>query len=262
MALCVNGARIPSEHLIACMSDEVAPAVEPVAPPEPPAAAIAPNKPAVQSDDPAAVKAKLDLVLQDKQRLGETNSRLNQELLDLKAQLQTGKRQKLEESGEFKTLWEDAKKTVEALRAENSELKAELSKSQATIEQERIDMQALNQISAADAINPEQLQQLLRQKIKAQDGKPVALNGGVEQPLQDFLETLKQPGSGYEHHFRASGVKGMGVNPAIAGGVPAVPGSENPWITGNLTQQVLIESRDPATARTLQAEAQVFKSRK
>jgi hypothetical protein len=226
---------------------------------DPTPAPVAP-KPAIQTDDPAALKEKLELVMRDNREKGETNARLAKELSKLKGSQQQQPDGPAEI--EFKSLWDDAKKTNEALRAELASVKEQLSKSEAAIQQERIDMKALNEISAADAINPEQLQQLLRGKIKAQDGKPVALNGGVEQSLAEYLDTLRQPGSGYEHHFRSSGVRGMGVNPASPGGGGAVQGGENPFITGNLTEQIKLESADPIRAKALQAEAMVFKARK
>jgi hypothetical protein len=39
----------------------------------------------------------------------------------------------------------------------------------------------------------------------------VAVSGGVEVPIGDYIANLKNPGSGYEHHFAASNRSGMGV---------------------------------------------------
>ena len=62
---------------------------------------------------------------------------------------------------------------------------------------------ALAAISNLGAINAEQTLALLQNKLqKNTDGKVVVLNGGVEQDLNVYLSTLKNPGSGWEHHFK------------------------------------------------------------
>jgi hypothetical protein len=94
---------------------------------------------------------------------------------------------------------------------------------------------------------------LLQSNLREVGGKPVVLNGGVEQPLDTYLANLRAPGSGYEHHFSASGKSGMGTSP---GGVASVaPGMENPWKTNNITQQLLMMRDNPELAQALQAEA-------
>ena len=96
---------------------------------------------------------------------------------------------------------------------------------------------------------------LLQSKLqKNAEGKVVVLNGGVEQDLNTYLSSLKNPGSGYEHHFKPSSAAGMGAKPspvANAGGGPV-----NPWKTGNLTQQMLLLEQDPQMAAVLKQEAQ------
>ena len=84
-------------------------------------------------------------------------------------------------------------------------------------------------------------------------GKPVVLNGGVEQPLEAYLTNLRSPGSGYEHHFSASGKSGMGTAPGAAATI--APGLDNHWRTGNITQQLLMTRDNPELAQALQAEA-------
>ncbi len=77
---------------------------------------------------------------------------------------------------------------------------------------------------------------------------------GVEQDLNTYLSSLKNPGSGWEHHFKASSSAGMGAKPspiANAGG-----GQPNPWKTGNVTQQMLISEQNPQLAAVLKQEAQ------
>ena len=114
---------------------------------------------------------------------------------------------------------------------------------------------ALAAISNLGAINAEQTLSLLQNKLqKNANGEVVVLNGGVEQNLTTYLTSLKNPGSGWEHHFKPSSAAGMGAKPspiANAGG-----GQPNPWKTGNITQQMLISEQDPQLAAVLKQEAQ------
>ena len=74
---------------------------------------------------------------------------------------------------------------------------------------------ALAAISNLGAINAEQTLSLLQGKLqKNADGKVVVLNGGVEQDLTNYLTSLKNPGSGWEHHFKPSSAAGMGAKPS------------------------------------------------
>ena len=115
--------------------------------------------------------------------------------------------------------------------------------------------EALAAISNLGAINAEQTLSLLQGKLQRNaEGKVVVLNGGVEQDFNTYLGSLKNPGSGWEHHFKPSSAAGMGAKPspvANAGG-----GQPNPWKTGNITQQMLLSEQDPQMAAVLKQEAQ------
>ena len=89
---------------------------------------------------------------------------------------------------------------------------------------------------------------------KNSEGKVVVLNGGVEQDLTNYLTSLKNPGSGWEHHFKPSSAAGMGAKPSPVAN--ASGGQSNPWKTGNITQQMLISEQNPQLAAVLKQEAQ------
>jgi type II secretory pathway component PulM len=227
-----------------------------------PPVAVPPNAPAVQSDDAAALKAKLELIQQDKQRQGETNKKLNEQLAEIKRQndelqkkLLSGKTQRLEEAGEYERLWNEAKQTISQRELELQELQAQLQNVQTSAAQERLKAAALGKISNAGVIAPEQLYQLMAQNLREVDGKAVVLNGGVEQPLGDYLSQLKNPGSGYEHFFSASTSRGMGSAPVNPGSV--APGMANPWRAESfsVTDQFALEAQNPELAAALKAEA-------
>jgi len=161
----------------------------------------------------------------------------------------------LEDQGMYKPLWEEANKTNQEMQNEVNNLKQQIQDLQNSNEAANTKQEALAAISNIGAINAEQTLSLLQGKLqKNAEGKVVVLNGGVEQDLNTYLNSLKNPGSGWEHHFKASSAAGMGAKPSPtsnAGG-----GQVNPWKTGNLTQQMILSEKDPQMAAVLKQEAQ------
>ncbi len=82
------------------------------------------------------------------------------------------------------------------------------------------------------------------QSEKSDDGSVKVLNGGVEEDINVYLGKLKNPGSGYEHHFKPSAQAGMGAKPTT--GTAGAAGIANPWLEGsiNLTRQMALEATD------------------
>jgi len=215
------------------------------------------------ADASAALAAKLEMATQDRARLGETNKKLNDRLRELESklndtqkQLLTGKTQQLESAGEYQRLYEDQKVGINKLQDQIRDLESQLGNERQTVAQERLKAAALNQIGRADVVNPDQMYQLLAPNLREEGGKAVVLNGGVEQPLNDYLATLKNPGSGWEHFFSASGARGMGAAPGNAASV--APGMRNPWRAESfsVTEQFALQASNPDLATALQAEAQ------
>ena len=138
-----------------------------------------------------------------------------------------------------------------------NELTKELRDLRATNEVETTKTAALAAISDSGAINAEQTLSLLSANLKKNDeGKVVVLNGGVEQDLNTYIGNLKNPGSGWEHHFKPSSAAGMGAKPTPNSVVS--PGMPNPWKEGNIniTRQMALESTEPELAAVLKREAQ------
>ena len=210
------------------------------------------------SADDAALKHKLGLANTHakaaEKRAKDAESALaalQSEVASIKDAQTAATQKSLENQGEFKKLWEDAKTTVSARDAEIVELKAKLASVTQDREQDRLRAASLSQINQAGAVNSNQLYSLLSQQLRQdEDGKPVVLNGGVEQPLGDYLANLKAS-SDWQHHFGASGAQGMG---SAAGGSVA-PGRDNPYRNGNLTEAMRLEVENPDLAKALKAEA-------
>lgn len=213
------------------------------------------------SDDTSALRRKLELVQQDNLSKGEANRKLNERLGELEralrereTELKSGKQQQLEANGEYKRLWEEANADNARLQQRITELEAALQAKDAEAESERLRATALQQISAASALAPEQLYGLLQHSLRSSANGPMVIVNGIEQPLNAYLTQLKGPGSGWEHHFAASGARGMGSAPSS---LTSIPGVRNPYKAENfnLTEVLQLEAENPDLARALKAEA-------
>ncbi len=213
------------------------------------------------SEDLARLKAKLDLVSEDKRRAGEKNAELNRKLQDLEenlratqAQLKSGQTTQLEQSGEYKKLWEDAKETNLTLERQISDLHAQLDAERQARATETLRSRAIQEITAAKALRPDQLLALISTDLREVDGKPAVISGGIEIPLSDHLARLRAPESGWDHHFAPTGAKGMGSSPAAP--VSAASGN-NPFLSNpiNLTEIGRLYNEDRATHDRYKAEA-------
>jgi len=166
------------------------------------------------------------------------------------------RRKTLEDQGQWKDLWEEANKTAQTKDQQIAELEQKLADLRTSNETAAMKTSALSAISQSGAINAAQMLQLVQGNLKkAEDGSVKVLNGGVEEDLNVYLAKLKNPGSGYEHHFKPSAQAGMGAKPTTA--TAGASGVANPWLEGsiNLTRQMALESTDPDLAAVLKREA-------
>jgi hypothetical protein len=213
------------------------------------------------SDELARLRAKLDLVTEDKRRAGEKNADLNRKLQDLEdslrvtqAQLKSGQTTQLEQSGEYKKLWEDAKETNLTLERQISDMRVQLDAERQARATETLRSRAIQEITTAKALRPDQLLALISTDLREVDGKPAVISGGIEIPLSDHLARLRAPESGWDHHFAPTGAKGMGSSAAAP--VSASTGT-NPFLTSplNLTEIGRLYREDRAVHDRYKAEA-------
>ena len=162
----------------------------------------------------------------------------------------------LEDQGQWKDLWEEANKTAQTKDQQIADLERQLADLRTSNETAAMKNAALTAINQAGAINSGQMLQLVQGNLKkAEDGSVKVLDGGVEQDINVYLAKLKNPGSGYEHHFKPSAQAGMGAKPAT--GTAGAAGMANPWAEGsiNITRQMSLEITDPELAAVLKREA-------
>ena len=211
----------------------------------------APNLDSVKAE----YEAKLAAARKEAAEAQEKFKGIKGKLDDVYKQKDEQRKQELEDQGQWKTLWEEANKTAQEREQQIMNLSQQLDDLKTSNEMASTKTTALAAISNLGAINAEQTLALLQGKLqKNAEGKVVVLNGGVEQDLNTYLSSLKNPGSGWEHHFKPSSAAGMGAKPSPtsnAGG-----GQVNPWKTGNLTQQMILLEKDPQMAAVLKQEAQ------
>jgi hypothetical protein len=166
------------------------------------------------------------------------------------------RRKTLEDQGQWKDLWEEANKTAQTKDQQIADLQRQLEDLKVSNETAAMKTSALSAISQAGAINADQMLQLVQNNLKkSEDGSVKVLDGGVEQDLNVYLAKLKNPGSGFEHHFKPSTQAGMGAKPS--GNTAGAAGMANPWAEGsiNITRQMSLEVTDPELAAVLKREA-------
>jgi hypothetical protein len=229
--------------------DSVTPAEQPVA--DTPSQPQAPNLDSVKAEYEAQVAAARKEAAEAQEKFKGIKTKLD----DVYKQKDEQRKQELEDQGQWKTLWEEANKTAQEKEQKINTLAQQLEEMRTSNEVASTKTTALAAISNLGAINAEQTLSLLQGKLqKNAEGKVVVLNGGVEQDLGNYLTSLKNPGSGWEHHFKPSSAAGMGAKPSPVAN--AGTGQANPWKTGNLTQQMLLSEQDPQLAAVLKQEAQ------
>ena len=229
--------------------ESVAPAEQPVAETTIPQA---PNLDSIKAEYESKIAALEAKIAEE----GEKFQGIKTKLDDVYKKADDKRKKSLEDQGQWKDLWEEANKTAQEKDLQINTLNEELKNLKSSNETANIKTSALSAISNSGAVNAEQMLSLLQDKLKKNDnGDVVVLNGGVEQDLGTYIGNLKNPGSGWEHHFKPSSAAGMGAKPTPTSNVS--PGMLNPWKEGsiNLTRQMILESSEPDLAAVLKKEA-------
>ena len=229
--------------------ESVTPAEQPVAETTIPQA---PNLDSVKAEYESKIAALEAKIAEE----GEKFQGIKTKLDDVYKKADDKRKKSLEDQGQWKDLWEEANKTAQEKDLQINTLNEELKNLKSSNETANIKTSALSAISNSGAVNAEQMLSLLQDKLKKNDnGEVVVLNKGVEQDLGTYIGNLKNPGSGWEHHFKPSSAAGMGAKPTPTSNVS--PGMLNPWKEGsiNLTRQMILESTEPDLAAVLKKEA-------
>ena len=221
---------------------------------------VSPEQPVAETETPSVdVSAYEQQIKALQQRASEAEDKfqgVKGKLDEVYKKQKDDRRKTLEDQGQWKDLWEEANKTAQEKEQQIAELERKLLDLRASNETAAMKTTALSAISEAGAINANQMLQLVQGNLtKTEDGSIKVLNGGVEEDINVYLAKLKNPGSGYEHHFKPSTQAGVGAKPTT--GTAGAAGIANPWLEGsiNLTRQMALEATDPDLAAVLKREA-------
>ncbi len=185
----------------------------------------------------------------EKQAVKKQLEDMQRQMADLKTNQQQAKQTQLAEAGEFKTLWSEASATNTSLQDEIAQLKQQLEQKDVAFQQQQIKSAALNAIAQSGVVNPEQAFSLMQDSLRLdENGNAVCLSGGVQVELNSHLNSLKQPGSGWEHHFSGSGARGM----SAAGSSSSASGGKS-WGSMGLVERIQMEEQNPQLAAQLKA---------
>lgn len=186
----------------------------------------------------------------EKQAVKKQLEDMQRQMADLQTNQQQAKQTQLAEAGEFKTLWSEASATNTSLQDEIAQLKQQLQDKDVAFQQQQIKSAALNAIAQSGVVNPEQAFSLMKESLRLdENGNAVCLSGGVQVELNSHLNSLKQPGSGWEHHFSGSGARGM----SAAGSSTSASGGKS-WGSMSLMERIQTEEENPALAAQLKAQ--------
>ena len=186
----------------------------------------------------------------EKQAVNKKMEDMQRQMADLQSNQQQAKQSQLAEAGEFKTLWSEASATNTSLQDEIAQLKQQLQDKDVAYQQQQIKSAALNAIAQSGVVNPEQAFSLMQDSLRLdENGNAVCLSGGVQVELNSHLNSLKQPGSGWEHHFSGSGARGM----SAAGSSTSASGGKS-WGSMGLMERIQLEEENPALAAQLKAQ--------
>ena len=233
------------------MSEELNQAVPETSAPE----TVSPR--AADFDDPQALKNKLDLVTADRQRERDEKRAYKKQVEDMERRLlemQSGQRKQDQErmvkNQEFEALWKEASQSNSSLQDQLAERDQTIEKMKVQFQQEQIKASATNLFAQSGVNAPDHLMKILGENLRLdENGAVVCLSGGVQVPLNQHIQNLKTPGSGFEMFFSGSGAVGGG---AIGSNSSATPGKDIKEMT--LTEKVLMQKQNPQLWAQLQAQ--------
>ena len=197
------------------------------------------------------LKAKNQELIAEKQKVKANFDDLQKQLDTMQAERAQQKQAKLQESGQYADLWKEANESNSQLKSQLAEMQAALEAKDQQFSQAQIKSVALNHFAQAGVINPDHMFNLVGDRLRLEDGNLVAVDGGVQQSLNEYVEKLKMPESGTDYMFRGVGSVGMGS----VGSTGPNAGMNNPYISGNFTEVVKMEAENPELAKRMKAQA-------
>ena len=182
-------------------------------------------------------------LLDEKKATAKTNE-------DLQRELSKKHQDELIEKEDFKGLHAALKINLDDVSAERDAWKEKFEQSEVQRQQDQIRVSATNLFAQSGVNMPEHLMKILGDQMRLdENGSVVILAGGVQVPLNQHIQTLKAPGSGFENFFIGSGARGMS-----ASGQASATSGQKSWDSMSLSEKIAIEMQDPEKAARLKAQ--------
>lgn len=200
------------------------------------------------------VKAKNAELISERRKDRSLVEDMQRQIAELQNANTKQKQAKLQENGQFETLWKEASESNATLKQTIADLEKRIEEKEAAYVEQTVKASAVSAFQQAGVQQPDHMYALLRDKLRLSDGEIKAIHGGVEQPLTDFVQSLKAPDSPYAYQFNGSGARGM----SSAGSTPTqIGGMENPYLPGgSVFKRMELEMDQPDLAARLKAQAQ------
>ena len=227
------------------MSEELNQAVPETSAPE-----VVPPVRAADSDDPALLRNKLELVTADRQSERNEKRALQKQLEDAQRKLSERKQADLIEKEDYKGLHADLKTNYDSVLAERDALQQQLELAKVERQQDQIKANATNLFAQSGVNAPDHLMKILGDNLRLdENGAVVILSGGVQVPLNQHIQNLKSPGSGFEMFFSGTQARGMS-----AVGSTSNAAGQNSWDSMSFSERLALEVEDPEAAARLKAQ--------
>lgn len=227
------------------MSEELNQAVPETSAPE----AVPPVR-ASESDDPALLRNKLELVTADRQSERNEKRALQKQLEDAQRKLSERKQADLIEKEDYKGLHADLKTNYDSVLAERDALQQQLELAKVERQQDQIKANATNLFAQSGVNAPDHLMKILGDNLRLdENGAVVILSGGVQVPLNQHIQNLKSPGSGFEMFFSGTQARGMS-----AVGSTSNAAGQGSWDSMSFSERLALEVENPEAAAQLKAQ--------
>ena len=192
------------------------------------------------SDQIAVMQEAIRKLEKNNSKLRDEITRKNEQLADKEAEGQEALQEKLLRDGKATELVDVLRGTVGEKEAEIAELRKQISDQGQAFTQSQVENVALNAFAQAGAHTPKDLFALHKENLQLKDGQVVGLVGGVETPLNQFVESLRAPGSTQAYHFSGSGARGMSAQ----GSAATTTAGGKSWSSLSFTEQLAMQVAD------------------
>jgi hypothetical protein len=200
------------------------------------------------------LQQRIDAVSGNKDKILDEHVKTKQRLKEMEEAEKERQRKQLEDEGRLKELLEEVRKSNEELQNQLKEKDQAITEVQQRVINERLRTDFMAGV-AAEVFNPEHVWGLFSGKASDRDGKTIVVYKGVELSPAELPAKLRADAA---DAYLCRPVKKGGMGAPVGGSGNPPEGGTNPYITGNVTQRIILESENPEEAAKLRAEAQAY----